>query len=84
MGFLRCCAGFIAFLVIFLILLTLTVLGYIFQARTLLYITEAQKDTYIAMRVFSCFFYTCACIWLIFILANCDNIRLAIALIKVK
>ncbi|MCP4649558.1 MAG: hypothetical protein GY853_05700 [PVC group bacterium] len=84
MLFLRCCAGFIAWMVIFIILILLTAIGYIFQARTLLYITEAERTTYIIMRVFSCLFYTAACVWLIFILANCNNIRLAIALIKVK
>jgi choline transporter-like protein 2/4/5 len=83
MLFLRCCAGFICYLVIFLILLTLTVLGYIFQARTLLYTKESEKTTYIIIRVFSCTFYTLACIWLIFILANCNSIRLAIAITKV-
>lgn len=82
MIFLRCCAGFICWCVIFLILIVLTVIGYIFQARTLLYTSLAQKNSYIACRVFSCIFYTLACIWLIFILANCNNIRLAIALIK--
>ena len=83
MLFLRCCAGFICYLVIFLILVVLTVLGYIFQARTLLYTTESERTTYIIIRVFSCFFYTCACIWLIFVLANCNSIRLCIAITKV-
>ena len=84
MLFLRLCAGFILWLVILLILIVLTVLGYIFQARTLLYTKESEKTTYIIIRVFSCFFYTCACIWLIIILANCNNIRLCIAITKVR
>jgi len=84
MLFLRLCAGFICYLVIFLILITLTAIGYIFQARTLLYTKESERTTYIIIRVFSCMFYTFACIWLIFILANCNSIRLCIAITKVN
>jgi len=84
MIFLRLCAGVIVYTVIFLILLVLAALGYVFQARTLLYTKESEKTTYIIIRVFSCFFYTCACVWLIFILANCNNLRLAVSITKVN
>ena len=79
---LRCCAGFIVFIILMAILAGFTILAIVFKSKENQY--EAQgDDTYkTVMQVFFYIFVVLAIIWVIFIIVMCNRIRLAIALIE--
>ena len=80
--FLRCCAGFITFLIILIVQAGLIVLAVYFN---LLSKKEEEKaaDSDTTDYAFFWVFTALAAIWLLFILIMCNRIRLAIALTQV-
>lgn len=80
----RCCGGCIAYIVIFLILGVLCVLGGLFNKRMYYYESLGDTTYYNIMLAFSIVFYGLAFIWLIIILCSCNKIRLAIAITEVS
>ena len=81
--FLRLCAGFIVFLIIFIIQAGLIVLAVYFNLSADDH--EDQDDTvyHNTMMAFFWIFLLLAIIWFIFIIIMCNRIRLAVALIQV-
>ena len=81
--FLRLCAGFIVFLIIFIIQGGLIVLAVYFKLSAKDH--ELQEDTVYERTMNALFwvFLVLAIIWLIFIIVMCNRIRLAVALIEV-
>lgn len=83
MLFLRCCAGFIIFLLIFVIFVGLIVLAIFFKMKSSIY-KEQGDDVYeTTMTILFWVFVAFSIIWLLFIIIMCNRIRLAIALIEV-
>ena len=81
--FLRLCAGFIVFLIIIIIEGGLIVLAVYFKLTANDH--EDQNDSIYKNTMTALFwvFLVLAIVWLIFILAMCNRIRLAVALIKI-
>lgn len=78
------CGCLIVYLCILLILVLLTVLGWLFQNRMDIY-TDVNDTTYRNIQLaFAIIFYSLAFIWLIFILCSCNKIRLAIAISEIS
>ena len=81
--FVRCCAGVIIYIIIFLILVVLTGLGAFFFVKREEYDEVNDSKYYNAMIVLAWIFWGFAFIWLIFIICMCNRIRLAVALTEV-
>ena len=80
--FVRCCAGVIIYIIIFLILVCLTGLGAFFFVKREEYDEVNDSEYYNAMIVLAWIFWGFAFIWLIFIICMCNRIRLAVALLE--
>ena len=81
--FLRCCAGFIVFIILVGILVGLVVLSVILRFKMYDYKDKGDDTKEI---LFCVLFWACvavAVIWLLFILIMCNRIRLSIALIQI-
>ena len=81
--FLRCCAGVIVYLTIFLVLIGLAVLCVFFRMKYNHYKNTNDTDNKTLFQVLFWVFVVITAIWLLFILLMCNRIRLAVALIKV-
>ena len=81
--FLRCCAGLIVYLAIFLVLIGFVVLCVFFRMKYNDYKNTSDTDNKTLFEVLFWVFVIAAAIWLLFILVMCNRIRLAVALIKV-
>jgi hypothetical protein len=81
--FLRCCAGFIVFIILVGIFVGLVILSIILRFKIIEYKDDGDETKQI---LFTVLFWVCAIlalIWLIFVLVMCNRIRLSIALIQI-
>ena len=81
--FLRLCAGFLVFLIIIIILAGLLILAAYFKITSS---DHEEHDDNIYFNTYTALFWVflvLAILWVIFILAMCNRIRLAVALVQI-
>ena len=82
--FLRCCAGVITFLFIFIVQVGLIALAVFFKYSLDNAKDEENDETHkLTMKILFWVFVVLAAVWFIFIMVMCNRIRLAVALVQV-
>ena len=80
--FIRCCAAFLIYAIILLILAAFIILGVVFHRR-IDYYEGTGEDTYkTTMEVLQYVCFGIAAVWFLFILCMCNKIRLSVALLE--
>ena len=80
--FIRCCAAFLIYAIILIILAAFIILGVVFHRR-IDYYEGTGEDTYkTTMEVLQYVCFGIAAVWFLFILCMCNKIRLSVALLE--
>ena len=80
--FIRCCAAFLIYAIILMILAAFIILGVVFHRR-IDYYEGTGEDTYkTTMEVLQYVCFGIAAVWFLFILCMCNKIRLSVALLE--
>ena len=80
--FIRCCAAFLIYAIILIILAAFIILGVVFHKR-IDYYEGTGEDTYkTTMEVLQYVCFGIAAVWFLFILCMCNKIRLSVALLE--